>query len=1044
MINRTLTKNSISRSDALASDAAGFSPEMAQEADAAGDTLIGKARFAGSRRSPFRLSPLAGSIALALGAFVASPAGAQNNQDAQADIAQDRNEDTEQILEEVMVTGVRSSLIEAMDVKRDSDGVVDSIVAEDMGKFPDTNLAESLQRITGVSIDRTGQLGAEGEGQRITVRGIGSDFNLVLLNGRTMPSSSIFATNVTAGRSFDFSNLASEAVAAVEVYKTSMSSIPTGGIGATVNILTARPLAIGERQMSFGAKGVYDTSDQDNAWSPEFSGIYSDVFADGTFGITVSAVYQERKFGYNQAATSSGWIPGAYLDPSWQALPAAGGPGSENYENLPGEGDLYSLPQNILYSMNDVDRKRFNGQAVMQWAPTDDLTMTLDYTYADQKIDQRGNDLSFWFIQCGVCGTSSGSFTDGPVASPLVWSEDSTDTNPGRDFGTGASQAGWETKLDSVGFNAAWDATDSLGFGLDYHHSKSDTGRTSPYGSSSTIGIPAFLSDNKITVDYSADFPVMSAERPLDASEHQFSGAAFRSSYSEMKIDQLDLSGYFDINDRQSLDFGVVLTETKNRTAFKDTQYPNWNGVGVGTPEDIPDDLFTYRDVRSLFDSLPGHGNPNLFNQMFEFDFPTMAALREQLSGQTSAASDDFDTDLRTKEKTKAGYLQWLFNFDIGGMNSNLRLGVRYEKTKVKSSALVPVPEYLGWVAANEYFITFGDPDFTQLDGSYSNWLPNVDFNIEVTDGVILRASYSETIARQSWTDIQGGTTLNSLVRRSFGNAASGDPGLKPLESKNIDFSAEWYYAEGSYISAGYFHKKVDNYVGITTVNGTPFDIPHPGNGLWYDECNAATGNASDQNAIRECIFDTYPDSPYVDVANQTIKGVPGQDPSAVFLISVPTNQQNAKIDGWEFAVQHLFGESGFGLIANYTIVDSNIEYDNFSLNDQFAIPGLSDSANVVAFYEKDAWTARVAWNWRDEFLSGTRDGNGIANPVYTEKYSQLDAIVSYTFDNGITLFAEGFNLTDNYLRQHSRAVQQVEYITQQGPRYGVGVRWVY
>jgi TonB-dependent receptor len=377
-------------------------------------------------------------------------------------------------------------------------------------------------------------------------------------------------------------------------------------------------------------------------------------------------------------------------------------------------------------------------------------------------------------------------------------------------------------------------------------------------------------------------------------------------------------------------------------------------------------------------------------------------------------------------------------------MNSNLRLGLRYEETDVDSSALVPVPEYLSWVAANEYFITYGDADFTELDGSYSNWLPNVDFNIEVVENVILRASYSETIARQSWTDIQGGTTLDALVRQNRGNAASGDPGLEPLESKNIDFSAEWYYGEGSYVSAGYFHKDVKNYVGITTVEGTPFNIPHPGNGLWYDECNAATGNANNLIDIRQCIFETHADSPYVDVAAQTIQGVPGQDPAALFLISVPTNQSDAKIDGWELAFQHLFGESGFGLSANYTIVDSNISYDNFSLNDQFAIPGLSNSANIVGFYEKDAWTARLAWNWRDEFLSGTQDGNRIANPLYTEEYHQLDAIVSYAFENGITLFAEAFNLTDEYLRVHSRRVEQLEYITQQGPRYGVGIRWAF
>jgi TonB-dependent receptor len=972
------------------------------------------------------MNPLASGVAIALSATAVTPV-----------VAQDADE--EGLMEEVVITGVRRSLTESMNVKRDSEGVVDAIIAEDIGKFPDTNLAEAMQRITGVSIDRSsGSLGAQGEGQKVTVRGIGPDFNLVLLNGRQMPTSTLYGTTYNNDRSFDFSNIASEAVRAVEVYKTSMSSIPTGGIGATINIATARPLEINERQASLGAKAVVDTSQQgSNDWTPEFSGIYSDVFADGTFGVTVSAIYQKRKFGYNQASTAAGWIPNSSMD-DWQKLPAPGTPAAENWENLPAEGELYSLPQNLLYNQVDAERERLNGQLVLQWAPTDNLTFTFDYTMSELKVEQEGNDLSFWFIQCGGC--LGGSISDGPAASPLTYFENGV----GRDFTTGANSAAWKTDLDSIGFNAEWIARDGLGFYLDYHHSESKSKIDSPYGVAATIAVPGFYAI-QVGADYTEKFPVLSADLEggvLDPSRHLFSGAGFRNSLSNMEIDQLDLSGYFDINDTQTLDFGVNFIETKNRTAFVDNQYPEWNGIG--TAEDIPDDVFTIRDVRSLFNDLPGSDNPTLFNQMYTFDFDQMAALREQVTGQTSAALKDFNTDLRTREKTTAAYLQWRYNFDVGNMNSNLRLGLRYEKTKVKSEALVPVPNHLDWVAANEYFIDFGDPDFSNERGDYDNWLPSVDYNISVRDDIILRASYSKTLGRQAWDQIQGGTTLNPLVRKNNGNASTGTPGLDPLESTNWDFSAEWYYAEGSYMSVGYFHKKVENYVAIATVEGTPFNIPHPGNGLWYDECNAATGSVDDQNAIRQCIFDTYGESEFVDVDAQTIQGVPGQDPATVFLIGTPANSDTAKVNGWEFAFQHLFGDSGFGVQANYTIVDSNIGYDDTETNNQFAILGLSDTANIVAFYDKYNWIARLAWNWRDEFLSGTQDGNGIANPVYTDSYSQLDAIVSYTFENGITLFAEGFNLTDEYSNSFSRNKNQVEYITQQGPRYGVGIRWTY
>ena len=142
-------------------------------------------------------------------------------------------------LDSVVVTGIRSSLEASMNLKRDAQGIVDGITAEDIGKFPDTNLAEALQRISGVSIDR--QLG---EGSKVTVRGVGPDFNLVLLNGRQMPAANLGSggAGTTNSRSFDFANLAAEAVSAIEVFKTSRADQPTGGIGATLNVRTARPL----------------------------------------------------------------------------------------------------------------------------------------------------------------------------------------------------------------------------------------------------------------------------------------------------------------------------------------------------------------------------------------------------------------------------------------------------------------------------------------------------------------------------------------------------------------------------------------------------------------------------------------------------------------------------------------------------------------------------------------------------------------------------------------------------------------------------------
>ena len=240
-------------------------------------------------------------------------------------------------LDEIVVTGIRSSLESSMRLKRDAQGVVDGIVAEDIGKFPDTNLAESLQRISGVSIDRS-----IGEGSKVTVRGVGPDFNLVMLNGRQMPGSSLQDTGASNSRSFDFANLASEAVAGVEVYKTSRAATPTGGIGASINIKTTRPLDAPGLHTSIGVKAVNDTSSdnlpsalQGDSFTPEISGIFSNTFADGKFGVALTASYQERDLGFNQAAVGNGWRPFAGDENNWGTIPQPGNPGSENITNRP-------------------------------------------------------------------------------------------------------------------------------------------------------------------------------------------------------------------------------------------------------------------------------------------------------------------------------------------------------------------------------------------------------------------------------------------------------------------------------------------------------------------------------------------------------------------------------------------------------------------------------------------------------------------------------------------------------------------------------------
>ncbi|HEX7762702.1 MAG TPA: TonB-dependent receptor plug domain-containing protein, partial [Cellvibrio sp.] len=275
-------------------------------------------------------------------------------------------------LEEVVVTGIKGSLQRAMDIKREAVGVVDAISAEDIGKMPDSNLAESLQRIPGVSIDRV-----NGEGSKVTVRGLGSGYNLVTLNSRQMPASS-FGTS----RSFEFSNLASEGISGVEVFKSGRADVQSGGMGALINILTPRPLSSPGLKAVVSAKAVSDQSSViEEGITPEISGLFSNTFADDKIGVSLTASYQDRNSG-NRQSQVSGWFTHAADKPigEWDDLPSS-------YTDVPVNRSR-SLPSEIMYRVNEVNRKRTNAQLTIQYQPVERLTVTADYLYVNQEREE--------------------------------------------------------------------------------------------------------------------------------------------------------------------------------------------------------------------------------------------------------------------------------------------------------------------------------------------------------------------------------------------------------------------------------------------------------------------------------------------------------------------------------------------------------------------------------------------------------------------------------------------------------------------------------
>ena len=318
--------------------------------------------------------------------------------------------------------------------------------------------------------------------------------------------------------------------------------------------------------------------------------------------------YQERDFGYSQVSVPNGWRPFRGDENNWGTIPQPGSPGSENITNRPDATDIYSVPQNLNFSINGVQRKRTNGQVAFQWAPTDAITTTLDYTYSENKIQQQRNELSVWFN----FGPSVTSWTDGPVAAPIIYSEI---INPATsDLSMGGMQLANVNENKSLGFNVAWEVSDGLDLALDYHDSSAETRPDSPWGSAGVLGVAAFVRGTT-TADFSGDFPVLTVALPpgvaaVAPSQALVTGSVFQNAFTRADIKQLQLSGRAEFGEASGLDFGLSRTEVENRTAYGFMQRDTWGGVG--TPADYDDSIWFPDNMGNYFDALLRFERPAL------------------------------------------------------------------------------------------------------------------------------------------------------------------------------------------------------------------------------------------------------------------------------------------------------------------------------------------------------------------------------------------------------------------------------------------------
>ena len=931
----------------------------------------------------------------------------------------------DQVVEEIIVTGISGSIKKSADIKRKAQGIVDAISTEDIGKFPDTNLAESLQRISGVSIDR-----ANNEGSKVTVRGFGPDFNLVTLNGRQMATSALDGFS----RSFDFADIASEGISSVEIHKTFKATSVSGGIGSLINIKTARPLDNPGQLLSLGIKGVLDTSSiRGEDITPEFSGIYSNTFADDTFGLAVVFSHQRRDSRTVAAEVANDWTPN---------LGGFSATTLEDNRPLDADGNptvAIWTPQNYGYGIEDIERSRTNAHVVLQWAPSDTLEATLDYTYARFKNAGLRNGIGVWF---GDAQFEEAEFNEN---GSVVYLHDT-----GADYAYNQRLNTSRNKNEAIGFNLDWQASENFNLAFDAQNSTASSRGTGRGDNVFFILATPFI-DNKILnfrdgnqipsldIDFiEGETGIVDGVATPDSVDSLFGEAILR--VNETEIDQFQLDGTIYFNDSffQNVKFGFDATDVNFRIRqFQTGQLP---AGFYGRRQDVyPSSIFTSRSTQGLLDAFSG-GNNFSPNYYYDWDWEAgVAAFEDEFLGGDRFAIDASGTpafDHRINEETVSPYVQAFMEGDLGGQPFSILAGLRIEQTDITSNSLVREPLTIAWTGPTEYNTILADgQSFSDERGSYDLVLPNFDIRYEFLEGVIARFSISRSVTRPSLQDLQGTLSVNGRPKPGDRTANAGNPDLKPFTADNVDLSLEWHYGDGSYMSAGFFHKTVENFIvvqeteqiirnlrdprqgpramaAIATLGGTPADEQI------FAEINRVAGAESDATIVQD-----------------------DNDPLITWRVAMPTNLEQVKIYGWEFAIQHVFGESGFGVQANLTLARGNLDVDVDRTGFQFVLPGLSDSYNLVAFYDKGALQARLAYNWRDEFLSGLGAKDSI---FFTEKFGQLDFSVSWHLTESFALLVEGINVNGASQRVYNRYPEQIRSATQFDPRYNIGMRYIF
>ncbi|WOP53563.1 TonB-dependent receptor [Xanthomonas euvesicatoria] len=682
-------------------------------------------------------------------------------------------------LDTITVTGYRASLEKSQAVKRSANSIVDAISAEDIGKFPDVNAAESLSHLPGISVDRQ-----FGEGEKVSINGTDPALNRVLLNGQTIASGDWGGNPTdTSGRTFNYTLLSPEIIGLMEVYKTPEARIDEGSIGGTVIVHTRKPLDLPKNTIR-GSVG-YNYNDRSEEGNPRGSALWSWKNDDETFGALISATHDKQDLA-RAGIEYFGYTTGANIPPT---------------ATITGDGSDVAtarVPAGINSAFFQQTRERSGVQGALQWKPNDQNEFNLTGLYIKGKY----NNFSQSRYVCPACNNDLQKVTQANVQNGIVTSATVSDGAAGQPY----------AQLDA-NYRESTVTTKSLNLRHDWSGEKwvftTQVGDTKATGGKNPEYLMKFLmqdggynfayNGNNTAVNYdnggAANWalpgsPAGLAPGSQDASAMQAGGILYQQSTDEEKYFQWDAARDLAWGPFTKLQFGYKYINHNNGVNARSNRINTTDPVVLTqfNPGSTPS---------SLYDGLGASGD------LTTWSTANLGAVRSYLlSLPQGPFRTDFGSSFDVKEITQNFYTQ--LNFESGQWRGNV--GVRLLDTSDKSN----------YWQSNDGGATY---DRVSETNSYRKALPSFNIAYDVTDDAVLRFSAAKVIARPRYADLAGSFTINS-GNGGVGNltANGGNPDLKPYESTNYDLAAEWYFAPSSMLSGEVFYRDISSYiVNVTT-----------------------------------------------------------------------------------------------------------------------------------------------------------------------------------------------------------------------------------